>query len=516
MALSLCLSFVGRTIWESRPGAGDLLFSELMLWGFLHRWYTVRRLESALDMLAPMAGAGTAVAGVSSLSRQAKSLERLVARVEKLDPYLHGHSRRVARHSWMIAKRMGLSRADVARVRTAAAIHDLGKIHTPKAILHKTGRLTDGEYEVIKRHPGDGADMASCLGDAELAAVVRHHHERIDGTGYPNGLRGDEIPLGARIVAVADTFDAITSTRPYRSASPHKRAIDILREESGTKLDPTVVRAFCAHYAGREPLALWSSIAGLPERALSWLGGGAASLTSAAKVVAVAALIGGAAATSSTVGVGLGKHRPPVSRVAGTPSLPSLASYPPAQGQRQAVASIPHRAREKHAARLASSRRVSAGGSSSGAGSPQTGLTAGVGAGGGSSDAGVYTTADVPAAADPARYTGATVGKSPDEQAAEDAGKTNVAGANAPQRPAAPGKSEEPHGKSEEPHGKSEEPHGKSEEPHGKSEEPHGKSEEPHGKSEEPHGKSEEAHGKSEEAHGKSEEAHGKSEEAHG
>jgi hypothetical protein len=132
--------------------------------------------------------------------------------------------------------------------------------------------------------------------------MVRDHHERLDGSGYPSALSGDEIALGARIIAVADTFDAITSVRPYRSARTHKQAIEILKQEAGTKLDPVVVRAFCSHYAGRHPLALWSAVAGLPERLLSWLGGSLAGVASVAKMVVVAALVGGAAVTSSTLG----------------------------------------------------------------------------------------------------------------------------------------------------------------------------------------------------------------------
>ncbi len=107
-------------------------------------------------------------------------------------------------------------------------MHDVGKVETPTAVLHKAGRLSDEEFDIVKRHPVDGADMVATLDDDELTAIVRHHHERLDGTGYPDGLAGDEIPLGARILAVADTFDAITSTRPYRQANPHKKALDIL------------------------------------------------------------------------------------------------------------------------------------------------------------------------------------------------------------------------------------------------------------------------------------------------
>src|SRR4051812_39605758 len=119
---------------------------------------------------------------------------------------------------------MGLPAAEVAKVRTAAALHDVGKLHTPRSILTKPGRLTDSEFALIKRHPVDGAVMTSGIGDPEISAMIRHHHERLDGRGYPDGLSGEDIPVGARIISVADTFDAITSHRTYRRAAHHKRA----------------------------------------------------------------------------------------------------------------------------------------------------------------------------------------------------------------------------------------------------------------------------------------------------
>jgi hypothetical protein len=316
MGLSLCVSRIGCLLWEKRPGSEDLLFSELMIWGFLHRLRTQRRLACALDMVGPLDEARSASLAGLSAREQARLLETLVSGIETRDPYLHGHSRRVARHAWMIARRMGLTREEVARVRTAAAIHDLGKLQTPKAVLHKAGRLTDEEYTVIKQHPDDGAEMSIVLGDPQLTAMVRHHHERLDGTGYPCGLAGEEIPLGARIIAVADTFDAITSSRPYRAASPHRKAMDILHEDADTRLDPVVVRAFCSHYAGRRPVAAWSSLAGLPERALSWLSGGAANVAAVAKTALVAALVGATAATTATLTPPPVKHPSPVAGLA--------------------------------------------------------------------------------------------------------------------------------------------------------------------------------------------------------
>ncbi|HXD55702.1 MAG TPA: HD-GYP domain-containing protein, partial [Solirubrobacteraceae bacterium] len=295
MALSLLASWVGQAVWEKLPGSEDLLFNELMVWGYVQRLRKQRRLADAASLIQSES---------AEARRQRRLLERLVSAMETRDPYLHGHSRRVARHSWAIAQRMKLPREEVARIRAAATLHDVGKTKTPKTILHKAGKLTDEEYRIIKLHPGEGAEMTAVLADRRLDAMIRHHHERLDGSGYPDGLKGDSIPLGARIIAVADTFDAITSARPYRAASPHKKAIDILREEAGTRLDPDVVKAFCGNYAGRGPLALWSFVSALPERLVTWLSSSVGAVASAAKVVAVAAIVGGAAATSSTLGLG--------------------------------------------------------------------------------------------------------------------------------------------------------------------------------------------------------------------
>ena len=305
MAISLLLSWVGQVVWEKQPGSEDLLFNELMVWGYIQRRRKLRRLANASQLVEAEDAAET--------RRRQRLLERLVSGMETRDPYLHGHSRRVARHSWMIAQRLRLPREEVARIRTAAALHDVGKTKTPKTILHKAGRLTDEEYRIIQLHPGEGAEMAAVLGDPKLAAIIRHHHERLDGSGYPDGLAGEAIPIGARIIAVADTFDAITSARPYRAASAHKKAIDILVAEGGSRLDPDVVKAFRANYAGRGPLALWSVVCGLPERLLGWLSTSVGAVASAAKVVAVAAVVGGAAVTSSTFGLKpAARHTPAV------------------------------------------------------------------------------------------------------------------------------------------------------------------------------------------------------------
>ena len=301
IVLSLGASCLGGIYWERRSSSEDVLFGDLMIWGWLQRWRTERRLDTALTLLGLHAGTGDL-----SPERRAQLLQQLAGALEARDPYTHGHSRRVARYSSMISKRMGLSSGEVARIRTAAAVHDVGKINTPIEILHKRERLTDEEFAIAQRHPVDGAEMVAMLGDEELGSIVRHHHERLDGSGYPNGLAGVGIPLGARIIAVADTFDAITSTRPYRRANPHKTAIDILTKEAGTQLDPTAVRAFRSCYFGRRPLALWSALSNVPERLSSWLGSGgsvssAVSITKVIATTATAAAVGSAAAGTALI-----------------------------------------------------------------------------------------------------------------------------------------------------------------------------------------------------------------------
>jgi putative nucleotidyltransferase with HDIG domain len=242
LVLSAAASSAGNAYWSKR-GSGDVLFSELLLWGWALRRRQEQKLVDATELLG-LVGPGPAEAGEQvGVRRHEQLLRQLAGALEGQDLYLNGHSHRVARHATMIARGMGLPSEEVARIRAAAAVHDVGKLRTPREILNKPGRLTDEEFDVIKRHPVDGAQMVAALGDPALTAIVRHHHERLDGGGYPDRLTGDQIPLGARIVAVADTFDAITSTRAYRGAAPHRVALAILRHEAGTQLDPAAVRA---------------------------------------------------------------------------------------------------------------------------------------------------------------------------------------------------------------------------------------------------------------------------------
>ena len=171
--------------------------------------------------------------------------------VEARDNYTERHLYRVADRSVGMARRMGMSEREIESVRLDGLYHDLGKIAVPDRVLHKPAALDRAEYALVRRHPEAGAEIVRPLRafDGPEAAVL-HHHERFDGTGYPYGLRGEEIPLAARIVAVADAFDAMTTDRPYRAALPHDVALQRLSDGSGEQWDPLIIELFLAQYVG--------------------------------------------------------------------------------------------------------------------------------------------------------------------------------------------------------------------------------------------------------------------------
>jgi putative nucleotidyltransferase with HDIG domain len=161
------------------------------------------------------------------------------------DPYTAGHSRRVSNYACAIARAMGLAEQEVETIRVGALLHDLGKIGISDLVLHKPGRLTADETELIRQHPVIGRRILDNVHGLEpYLAIVELHHENWDGSGYPRGLKGAETPLQARIVKVADSYDAMTSDRPYRRGMTHAQAMAILQKVSGSETDPEIVRAF--------------------------------------------------------------------------------------------------------------------------------------------------------------------------------------------------------------------------------------------------------------------------------
>ena len=172
------------------------------------------------------------------------SIEMIAAAVDARDPYTKGHSGRVAQFSVILAREMGLPEEEVDKIRISAILHDVGKIGIEDRVLKKPGILTNEEFDVMKRHTVMGHEIVRQVKQlTEMLPGIRWHHEALNGRGYPDGVKGDELPLMVRIISVADTFDAITTDRPYQAASEFTKALEILRKHVGTKYDPIVVDA---------------------------------------------------------------------------------------------------------------------------------------------------------------------------------------------------------------------------------------------------------------------------------
>lgn len=186
---------------------------------------------------------------VQSLKKKDDStLLSLAQTIELKDPYTRGHCESVARHALMIADLLKLTDEDKKALRYGSWLHDCGKIGVPENILNKNGVLDEHEFEIIKKHPRWGADVAvqAHMSDS-IVKIILHHHEKYDGSGYPSGLRGHDIPFKARIVTIADVFDALTSDRPYRKRFEMQKAVDIMRMMKGNVFDPEILDVFL-HY----------------------------------------------------------------------------------------------------------------------------------------------------------------------------------------------------------------------------------------------------------------------------
>ena len=185
------------------------------------------------------------------------SIKALAQALEAKDEYTQGHSARVAEESVNIARYLSLPDVEVQRMWLAGYLHDIGKIGIKEAVLNKPGRLDEEEWSLIQQHPVVAGKILGPIAElSDVIEIVVHHHEHYDGRGYPDGIQGNEIPLGARILTVADAYDALTSRRPYRDALGVEEAHRILEEAAGTQFDPVIMRAFLDLKRGVAPSRL--------------------------------------------------------------------------------------------------------------------------------------------------------------------------------------------------------------------------------------------------------------------
>jgi putative nucleotidyltransferase with HDIG domain len=176
-----------------------------------------------------------------------ETVRALAAAIDARDPYTHGHSIRVAAYGQLLARKSGLEDADVEAIRRGCLVHDIGKIGVRDSVLLKQGQLSPSELAEMREHPAAGYKMLQRLEwDQRVFDVVLHHHERWDGGGYPYGLVADAVPVVARVVAIADALDAMTSQRPYRSALTYAEAVDAIVQQAGVQFDPVLVKVFRA------------------------------------------------------------------------------------------------------------------------------------------------------------------------------------------------------------------------------------------------------------------------------
>jgi putative nucleotidyltransferase with HDIG domain len=173
------------------------------------------------------------------------TVDALATAIDAKDPYTYGHSRRVARVSVAICAELGMAKERVRNVELASFLHDVGKIGTPESILQKPGSLLPEEYEKIKEHPAKGAEILSTIAEfREIVTWIRHHHEWYDGKGYPDRIAAEEIPIEARVITIADAFDAMTSDRPYRKGMPSDTVLKIMEQFARVQFDPSILTAF--------------------------------------------------------------------------------------------------------------------------------------------------------------------------------------------------------------------------------------------------------------------------------
>jgi putative nucleotidyltransferase with HDIG domain len=233
-----------RIFLPVRIGVGSLLVYGIILMNLFYGYTIFKRF---IDLYRRIDEDERTIRSLLNVTRKdfLELVELVVKTIDAKDNYTAGHSKRVRDYALSLAKAVDLDETSINALKTASLLHDIGKIGVSEHILKKPGKLTEEEFNAIKLHPETGVSILGNFGEfRSILDHVLHHHERMDGTGYPQGISGEQIPVIARIIAVADTFDALTSDRPYRKALSREDSLRILREVAGTQLDPFLVEKF--------------------------------------------------------------------------------------------------------------------------------------------------------------------------------------------------------------------------------------------------------------------------------
>jgi putative nucleotidyltransferase with HDIG domain len=337
---------LGSAVWNTQPESAGFSFGDLMLWSWVRREWAERQLVEATATLG-FDRNGTFVGETNATNEeQMIAVRQIAAALDAKSSYTLGHSRRVEKHARKVAESLGLSAAETETLATAAALHDIGNISIPDHLLRKTGDLTIDERMSIEAHVLLGAMMVLKAGSEEVVDAIRHHHERWDGNGYPSGLRTDDIPQYARIIGIAEAYDAMTSTRPYRQGFGREHAIEVLRAESGSQFDTDLVEMFVATLP--KPLSIVTRFPFLArfqhqaqELRLVFKRMGAVALSATASTIAIALILGSTILSNGVPDDAEGRdgsrRAAPIDRVLGNriaaaPERITLSDYVPADG----------------------------------------------------------------------------------------------------------------------------------------------------------------------------------------
>ncbi|MGH2806050.1 MAG: HD-GYP domain-containing protein [Actinomycetota bacterium] len=298
LTTTLFVVAAGAAVWHAQPESEGHSFGDLMLWSWIRRRNAERRVTQSATVVGLARDGTFRDAGTVSLDARRAALADIAVSLDAKSSYTLGHSTRVQEHARNVADELELSAEETDALAAAALLHNVGNVAIPESVLRKTSDLTDTERSLIEQHVDLGASLALTSGfDRAVVDAIQHHHERWDGAGYPDGLAGETIPPLARIIAVAESYDALASTRPYRDGLSRAGAIAALRDGAGAQLDPMIVEALVATLPSERGILAAAALPAIAQRRIQQTGVairrvGSVALSATASTIAIALVLG--------------------------------------------------------------------------------------------------------------------------------------------------------------------------------------------------------------------------------